>query len=186
MFIETEQTPNPASLKFLPGCEVMMGGTAEFSSAEKAHISPLAQKIFGISGVVGVFLGADFITVTKAGDAEWQKLRPLVLGIIMQHFTAGEPVMLEEHLASSTASSTSPDDDPIVRQIKELLETRIRPAVAQDGGDIVFHDFQDGIVYLQMRGACAGCPSSTMTLKTGIENLMKHFIPEVNEVRAVN
>ena len=185
MFIQTEQTPNPASLKFLPGCEVMVRGTAEFVSAEKATASPLAESLFKIKGVSGVFLGGDFITVGKAPDADWQTLKVAVLGAIMEHFTAGRPVMLGEENITASSSALEEDDD-IVRQIKELLDTRIRPVVAQDGGDIAFHSFENGIVFLHMKGACAGCPSSTATLKSGIENLMKHFIPEVVEVRSVN
>jgi Fe-S cluster biogenesis protein NfuA len=188
MFIQTEQTPNPASLKFLPGCEVMVRGTAEFKEAEKASPSPLAEQLFKLDGVTGVFLGSDFVTVTKAESASWPQLKPLVLAVIMEHFTTGKPVMNDEHLhdAAGHASSASGEDSEVVKQIKELLDTRIRPVVAQDGGDIVYHSFQDGVVYLSMRGACAGCPSSTATLKSGIENLLKHFVPEVNEVRAVN
>lgn len=188
MFIQTEQTPNPASLKFLPGCEVMVRGTAEFIDAEKASPSPLATQLFKVKGVAGVFLGSDFVTVTKTDEASWPALKPLILGVIMEHFTTGKPVMNDEHLhdAGGHASSASGEDSEIVKQIKELLDTRIRPVVAQDGGDIVFHSFEGGVVFLSMRGACAGCPSSTATLKSGIENLLKHFIPEVSEVRAVN
>ena len=187
MFIQTEQTPNPASLKFLPGCEVMVSGTAEFTEAVKAHVSPLAEQLFKIDGVTGVFLGADFVTVSKNDSVSWPQLKPLVLGVIMEHFTTGRPVMKDEHLHTATQSSSAAEgDSDVVRQIKELLDTRVRPMVAMDGGDIVFHSFEDGVVYLTMRGACAGCPSSTATLKTGIENLLKHFVPEVTEVRAVN
>ena len=188
MFIQTEQTPNPASLKFLPGCEVMIKGTAEFNAADDASPSPLAQQLFKLKGVAGVFLGQDFITVTKTDEAAWPAMKPLILGVIMEHFTAGRPVMNDEHLhdTSGHATSDGAEDNEIVKQIKELLDTRIRPVVAQDGGDIVFHSFEDGVVFLYMRGACAGCPSSTATLKSGIENLLKHFIPEVNEVRAIN
>lgn len=190
MFIQTEQTPNPASLKFLPGCEVMVAGTAEFTDAQKAdEASPLAARLFQISGVSGVFLGGDFVTITKSDAASWAQLKPLLLGVIMEHFTTGQPVMHDEqlHQAGHAAhSSAHEDDDEVVRQIKELLDTRIRPAVAADGGDIVFSSFEDGVVYLQMRGACAGCPSSTATLKMGIENLLRHFVPEVTEVRPVN
>jgi Fe-S cluster biogenesis protein NfuA len=185
MFIQTEQTPNPASLKFLPGCEVMVRGTAEFTGADKASSSPLAQQLFRVEGVAGVFLGGDFVTVTKTEAANWIALKPLILGVIMEHFTTGRPVMNDEHLHEN-ASSVSDTDSEIVKQIKELLDTRIRPVVAQDGGDIEFHSFESGVVFLTMRGACAGCPSSTATLKNGIENLLRHFIPEVNEVRAVN
>lgn len=187
MFIQTEQTPNPASLKFLPGCEVLGTGTAEFTSADKAEASPLAEQLFKVKGVTGVFLGSDFVTVSKSDELPWPALKPLVLGVIMEHFSRGLPVMKDEHLAQPRdAFAPSDDDSDVVRQIKELLETRIRPVVAADGGDIVFESFEDGVVYLQMRGACAGCPSSTMTLKAGIENLLRHFVPEVNEVRASN
>lgn len=187
MFIQTEQTPNPASLKFLPGCEVLGRGTAEFSTpAAAAQNSPLADRLFKISGVANVFLGSDFLTVTKTDDASWPALKVLLLGALMEHFSTGQPVMKDEHLLEASKSTISEHDDEIVKQIKELLDTRIRPAVAQDGGDIEFDSFEDGVVFLQMRGACAGCPSSTLTLKSGIENLLKHFIPEVVEVRAVN
>ncbi len=186
MFIQTEQTPNPSSLKFLPGCEVMVRGTAEFRNAAEAHISPLAERLFKIQGVAGVFLGGDFVTVTKAEGMEWVALTPTVLGAIMEHFSTGQKVMLNEDVDhGGHTSSVNSDDDEIVKQIKELLDTRIRPIVAQDGGDIVFSSFENGIVYLHMRGACAGCPSSTATLKTGIENMLRHFVPEVEEVRAV-
>jgi len=184
MFIQTEQTPNPASLKFLPGCEVMVRGTAEFKNPGEAHVSPLAERLFKIHGVAGVFLSGDFVTVTKASDFDWSLLKPQILGAIMEHFTTGQKVMLNEDV--TPASSANADDDEIVKQIKELLDTRIRPIVAQDGGDIVFSSFEHGVVFLHMRGACAGCPSSTATLKSGIENMLKHFIPEVEEVRAVN
>lgn len=186
MFIQTEQTPNPASLKFLPGCEVMVKGIAEFKDAAAAKAaSPLAARLFQVDGVKGVFLGADFVTVTKADDFDWSLLKHNILAAIMEHFTAGAPVMLNED-AHMVTSSASEEDSDIVRQIKEILDARIRPVVAQDGGDIAFSSFEDGIVYLHMRGACAGCPSSTATLKGGIENLLKHFIPEVVEVRPVS
>jgi Fe-S cluster biogenesis protein NfuA len=183
MFIQTEATPNPATLKFVPGRAVM--GTlppADFPNAESASVSPLASALFDIENVAGVFLGSDFISITKS-EGEWQHLKPALLAAIMDHFVAGRPVMQEG--ASSEAAASSAEQDPTVHAIIDLIDTRIRPAVAQDGGDIVFHDFQDGIVSLQMRGACAGCPSSTATLKQGIENLLKHYIPEVQEVRAV-
>ena len=184
MFIQTEATPNPSTLKFIPGQSVLVNGTLDFSSLEAAVESPLAQSLFKIEGVEGVFLGADFISVTK-GSAEWQHLKPAILGTIMEHFMAGEPVVGD--LVSDEAAGKSEDydseDEPIVNTIKELLETRVRPAVAQDGGDITFHGFKEGVVFLEMRGACAGCPSSTATLRHGIENLLKHFIPEVVEVR---
>lgn len=186
MFIQTEQTPNPASLKFIPGCEVLGQGTAEFTSADDATAaSPLAAQLFKIDGITGVFLGSDFVTVSKSDALPWPAIKPLVLGVIMEHFTKGLPVLNNEHEASAPARHAADDNDSdVVRQIKEILDTRIRPAVAADGGDVVFFDFDDGVVYLQMRGACAGCPSSSMTLKSGIENLLKHFIPEVTEVRA--
>jgi Fe-S cluster biogenesis protein NfuA len=189
MFIQTEQTPNPASLKFLPGCEVLGPGTAEFTASEAAAAaSPLAGQLFKIEGVAGVFLGSDFITVSKSDALPWPAIKPLVLGVIMEHFSKGLPVMHDEAAAGATAGparhQADENDSDVVRQIKEILDTRIRPAVAADGGDVVFFDFDDGVVYLEMRGACAGCPSSTMTLKAGIENLLRHFIPEVREVRA--
>jgi Fe-S cluster biogenesis protein NfuA len=183
MFIQTEQTPNPATLKFLPGRPVMDSGTADFTGAdEAAGSSPLAERLFGVDGVAAVFLGRDFITVTKVADKEWYLLKPAILGAIMEHLTAGLPVMSGEPTAA--AGGGGEEDTEVVSQIKELLDTRVRPAVAQDGGDITFHGFEDGIVYLQLRGACAGCPSSTATLKMGIENMLKHYIPEVVEVRA--
>jgi len=183
MFIQTEQTPNPATLKFLPGCPVMTSGTANFTSQEAASISPLAQRLFSLPGVTGVFLGTDFVTVTKIEEDDWYRLKPEILAIIMEHFTAGRPVLLGN--SGSNAGTSEDDDDEVVAQIKEMLETRVRPAVAQDGGDIIFHDFADGIVYLHMQGSCSGCPSSTATLKAGIENMLRHYIPEVVEVRAV-
>ena len=183
MFIQTEETPNPVTLKFLPGQEVLPSGTADFPTEEAAaDKSPLASALFRVDGVAGVFFGSDFITVTKSGDAEWQTLKPQILGIIMEHFAAGRPVMME---AVDNLSQASDDDDPVVSQIKELLDTRVRPAVAMDGGDIQFHGFDRGIVYLAMQGSCAGCPSATMTLKAGIENMLRHYIPEVMEVRPV-
>lgn len=183
MFIQTEPTPNPATLKFLPGRAVMEQGTANFPDAASAARSPLAQRLFTVPGVTGVFLGTDFVTVSKDDGSEWFELKPAVLGIIMEHFTAGQPVMLAG--ADEPAAAGVEEDDEVVSQIKELLETRVRPAVAQDGGDIIFHDFADGIVYLHMQGSCSGCPSSTATLKAGIENMLRHYIPEVVEVRAV-
>ena len=182
MFIQTEQTPNPATLKFLPGCEVLGQGTADFTSRDDAAArSPLAERLFGVEGIQGVFLGSDFITITKSDARDWFLLKPSILGVIMEHFTAGRPVLTGE----ADAVGAAEDDDEIVSQIKELLDTRVRPAVAQDGGDITFHGFEKGIVYLHMKGACAGCPSSTATLKAGIENMLRHYIPEVQEVRAV-
>lgn len=183
MFIQTETTPNPATLKFLPGREVMDLGTADFPSAEAAAASPLARRIFAAGGVTGVFLGNDFITVTKTADAAWDHVKPAILGAIMEHFQSGAAV-IEGAAQDAHMSHDGPDGD-IVTQIKELLDTRVRPAVAQDGGDITFHGFDRGVVYLHMKGACAGCPSSTLTLKMGIENLLRHYIPEVTEVRPV-
>jgi Fe-S cluster biogenesis protein NfuA len=180
MFIQTEQTPNPATLKFLPGRDVLGRGTADFPTAETAVRSPLAQRLFEIEGVAGVFLGADFVTITKDGDRDWYLLKPSILGVIMEHFTAGRPVINETAVDDNAAHE---DDDEIVAQIKELLDTRVRPAVAQDGGDITFQGFENGIVYLNMKGSCSGCPSSTATLKAGIENMLRHYIPEVVEVR---
>jgi Fe-S cluster biogenesis protein NfuA len=185
MFIQTEETPNPATLKFLPGRPVMTSGTANFTTPEAARISPLAERLFSLPEVRGVFLGTDFVTVTKAGDGDWYRLKPAILAIIMEHFTAGRPVLLADEAAGAGAAANNEDEDEVVAQIKELLETRVRPAVAQDGGDIIFHDFEDGIVYLHMQGSCSGCPSSTATLKAGIENMLKYYLPEVIEVRAV-
>jgi Fe-S cluster biogenesis protein NfuA len=186
MFIQTEQTPNPATLKFLPGRTVMGSGTANFTDAEEAvRVSPLAERLFALPQVTGVFLGADFITVTKDAESDWYQLKPVVLAVIMEHFTAGRPVVLVEAADSAVVEASQEDEDEVVSQIKELLETRVRPAVAQDGGDIIFHDYEDGVVYLHMQGSCSGCPSSTATLKAGIENMLRHYIPEVLEVRAV-
>jgi Fe-S cluster biogenesis protein NfuA len=184
MFIQTEPTPNPATLKFLPGRTVMARGVAELTSPDEAErLSPLARRIFAVEGVTGVYLGRDFVSVTKAPHMDWQVIKPAVLGAIMEHFLSGEPIAAPEAaLAESTADEA---DDDTVRQIKELIDTRVRPAVARDGGDIVFHGFERGIVYLHLRGACSGCPSSIVTLRSGIENLLKYYVPEVVEVRAV-
>ncbi|MBP2306261.1 NifU family protein [Azospirillum melinis] len=184
MFIQTEQTPNPATLKFLPGRDVLGRGTADFTGREDAARSPLAQRLFEIEGVVGVFLGADFITITKTDARDWFLLKPSILGVIMEHFTADRPVLLEDG-GDGHAAAANADDEEIVEQIKELLDTRVRPSVAQDGGDITFQGFERGVVYLAMKGACSGCPSSTATLKHGIENMLRHYIPEVVEVRSV-
>ena len=185
MFIQTERTPNPATLKFLPGEAVMSSGTADFRDVESAERSPLARRLFQVEGITGVFFGGDFVSVSKADDADWQLLKPVILGLIMEHFVAGHPLLLDD--AAQTAEEIADDgaDAEIVAQIKELLDTRVRPAVAQDGGDITYQGFQNGIVMLQLQGSCQGCPSSTMTLKMGIENMLKHYIPEVVEVRAV-
>lgn len=184
MFIETEATPNPATLKFLPGRDVMGTGTADFATASLAARSPLAGAIFALPGVARVFLGADFVTVTKNDLSEWQALRPQVLGAIMEHYVAGRP-MVEGEAEAAPAEDVAPEDREIVEQIKELLDTRVRPAVASDGGDIVFHGFRDGIVRLHMQGACSGCPSSRATLKHGIENMLRHYVPEVLGVEQV-
>lgn len=184
MFIQTEATPNPATLKFMPGKSVLAGGTADFRSAAEAEKSPLAARLFGIDGVKGVFLGSDFISVTK-GDIEWQHLKPVLLGAIMEHYMSGAQTAAGEGTNDSDEGSYDPADEETVATIKELIETRVRPAVAQDGGDITFSGFREGIVYLHMRGACAGCPSSTATLRHGIENLLKHFCPDVEAVQAV-
>lgn len=184
MFIQTESTPNPATLKFLPGMVVLEVGTADFPSVEAATKSPLASRIFGIDGVAGVFFGTDFVTVTKSDLVAWEHIKPAILGAIMEHFQSGAPVIEGDRIGDGHAAHNGEDED-IVRQIKDLLDTRVRPAVAQDGGDITFHGFDRGVVYLHMQGACAGCPSSTLTLKMGIENLLRHYIPEVTEVRPV-
>jgi Fe-S cluster biogenesis protein NfuA len=183
MFIQTESTPNPATLKFLPGQDVLGRGTADFPDPASAAASPLARAIFAVNGVAGVFLGADFITVTKTDGTDWAHVKPAILGAILEHLQSGRPALEGE--AQSAHASTAGPDSVVIEQIKELLDTRVRPAVAQDGGDITFHGFDRGIVYLHMKGACAGCPSSTMTLKMGIENLLRHYIPEVSEVRPV-
>jgi Fe-S cluster biogenesis protein NfuA len=184
MFIQTESTPNPATLKFLPGREVLATGTADFGSADAARTSPLARRIFTAPGVTGVFFGPDFVTVTKSDGEDWAHIKPSILGAIMEHYQSGDPVM-EGDAGTVGHAVHEGEDSEIVGQIKELLDTRVRPAVAQDGGDITFHGFERGVVYLHMQGACAGCPSSTMTLKMGIENLLRHYIPEVTEVRPV-
>lgn len=184
MFIQTEATPNPQTLKFIPGQAVIDQGNLEYLSGDQASQSPLASRLFGIDGVQAVFLGTDFISVTK-GTMEWQQLKPAVLGAIMEHYMSGDPVVTSDAAPQSDDDGEffDPKDIETVETIKELLETRVRPAVAQDGGDIVFKGFRDGIVYLTMRGACAGCPSSTVTLQHGIENLLRHFLPEVQAVR---
>lgn len=184
MFIQTETTPNPATLKFLPGQTVLDRGTADFTESDAAAVSPLAARVFAVNGVTGVFLGSDFVTVTKADATQWDHIKPAILGAIMEHYQSGAPVM-QGSVDVTGHAEHSGEDEAIVTQIKELLDTRVRPAVAQDGGDITFHGFDRGVVYLHMQGACAGCPSSTMTLKMGIENLLRHYIPEVTEVRPV-
>jgi Fe-S cluster biogenesis protein NfuA len=183
MFIQTEQTPNPATLKFLPGQTVLAAGTADFRGKDQAGHSPLATKLFAIDGVNGVFLGQDFVTVTKAEAKDWATLKPHILAGIMDHFLSGLPALEQ---AQTAAAPVDPGlETEIVKQIRELIESRVRPAVAQDGGDITFERFEEGIVYLHLKGSCAGCPSSTATLKSGIENMLKHYVPEVVEVRQV-
>ena len=183
MFIQTEATPNPATLKFLPGRAVLAEGTLDMPNAEEAAQSPLAERLFEIPGVSGVFLGSDFITVTKA-VGEWQHLKPAILGAIMEHFMSGAPIVHADAQAPAGPEEffEAVDAEPVAT-IKELIETRVRPAVANDGGDITFRGFKDGIVYLDMKGACSGCPSSTATLRHGIQNLLRHFVPDVVEVR---
>jgi Fe-S cluster biogenesis protein NfuA len=184
MFIQTEATPNPATLKFLPGRAVLPQGTAEFRSVETAAASPLAEALFHVDGVTGVFLAREFVTVTKRDDADWDALKPTVLATLMEHFASGRPALNESASQAAHAAGDAADAE-IVSQIVELLDTRVRPAVAADGGDITFHGFENGVVFLHMQGSCAGCPSSTMTLKAGIENMLRHYIPEVTEVRAI-
>ena len=182
MFIQTEGTPNPATLKFLPGRTVVTGGPVDMPNPESAKRSPLAERLFRVDGVMGVFFGGDFITVTKRADKQWDLLKPALLGVIMEYFIAALPVLAE---GVETVAESGEEDTEIVSQIKELLDTRVRPAVAQDGGDIVFRGFERGIVYVHLQGSCSGCPSSTATLRMGIENMLKHYVPEVMEVRAV-
>ena len=187
MFIQTEDTPNPQSMKFVPGQPVLGAGAmgVDFPTMESAAGSPLAQTLFETDGVMGVYLGADFITVTKA-DGEWQHLKPALLGAIMEHFTSGAPVLFAAGADEDDGHAAHEGEDgEIVSQIKEILDTRVRPAVAQDGGDITFQGYEGGIVFLNMQGACAGCPSSTVTLKRGVENMLKHYIPEIVEVRQI-
>lgn len=177
MFIQTEQTPNPATIKFLPGHPVMPHGTAEFKNLSETSKSPLARRLLSINGVESVFFGRDFVSITKNDARDWIMLQPHVLGAIMEHFTIGGPV-----IDGTVDESADEDHDPLVKQIKELIELRVRPAVARDGGDITFVRFNDGIVYLRMQGACSGCPSSAVTLKAGIESMLKHYVPEVRSV----
>jgi Fe-S cluster biogenesis protein NfuA len=185
MFIETEGTPNPATLKFLPGQDVMGLSTADFASAGSAERSPLAMSLFALPGVARVFLGGDFVTVTKTEDVSWQALKPQVLGAIMEHFVAGRPVIDPGLNDDLFEEDVDPADQEVVDQIKELLDTRVRPAVAGDGGDIVFRGYREGVVRLHMQGACSGCPSSRATLKHGIENMLRHYVPEVVAVEQV-
>ncbi len=183
MFIQTENTPNPNTVKFLPGNPVMERGVAEFKTMEEAAISMLAQKLFGLDGITGVFYGSDFISVTKADEAQWDILKTRIMAAIMDHAMTGMPLFREGMDPQEDKTADDSEDDELTVQIKELLETRVRPMVAMDGGDIIFDRFEQGIVYLTMHGACTGCPSSTMTLKSGIENMLRHYVPEVLEVR---
>jgi Fe-S cluster biogenesis protein NfuA len=184
MFIQTEATPNPSTLKFLPGRDVLPQGTLHMTNAAEGAQSPLAQKLFSIEGVAGVFFGSDFITITRSG-VEWQHLKPAVLGAIMEHYLSGAPILNENAAPAQDGHEFfEAVDEDTVETIKDLLDTRVRPAVAADGGDITFRGFRDGVLYLDMKGACSGCPSSTATLRNGIQNLMRHFVPEVQEVRA--
>tara|TARA_X000000950_G_scaffold189199_1_gene228761 strand:+ start:776 stop:1333 length:558 start_codon:yes stop_codon:yes gene_type:complete len=182
MFIQTEDTPNPETLKFIPGSIILKTGTADFSTKELASGSPLASRLFDIDGVSRVFLATDFISVTKDPQLDWNNLKPLILTGIMEHYATGLPAINETE--NKQYESINDEDSETIKQIKDLLETRVRPAVAMDGGDITFCSFESGVVTLQMKGACAGCPSSTATLKMGIENMLRHYIPEVTEVRA--
>jgi Fe-S cluster biogenesis protein NfuA len=191
MFIETETTPNPATLKFLPGELVMATGTREFTSPEAAEASPLAEALFDLGDVTGVFFGRDFVSVTAAPGVEWSSLKPQVLSLLLDHFVAQAPLFTAGSAAGIAVPAEADDDfndDPadadVIEQIKDLIETRVRPAVANDGGDIIYRGFREGVVFLQMQGACSGCPSSSATLKNGIESLLKHYVPEVSEVRA--
>jgi Fe-S cluster biogenesis protein NfuA len=189
MLIETETTPNPATLKFLPGRPVMTGGTRDFATPEEAEASPLADALYGLGDVEGVFFGSDFVSVTAAPGSDWRTLKPDVLSVLLDHFSGDMPLFRPGNAGAIMIEDEAPLDDPqdadIVSQIKELIDTRVRPAVANDGGDIIYRGFQQGTVYLKMQGACAGCPSSTATLKQGIEQLLKYYVPEVVEVRAV-
>lgn len=186
MFIQTEETPNPATIKFLPGQTITKTGTHDFSTRQQAEQnSPLAGRLFSITGVIRVFIAPDFVSVTKADDTDWSMLKPMILAVLMEHLSTGQIVLNEAYLNGlDKGGSGQGEDDEIVIQIKELLDSRVRPMVARDGGDIVFDRFEDGVVFLHMQGACSGCPSSTMTLKSGIENMLRHFVPEVREVRA--
>jgi Fe-S cluster biogenesis protein NfuA len=183
MFIQTEATPNPSTLKFLPGRAVLDEGTLHMTNAAEGEQSPLAEKLFAIDGVAGVFFGSDFITVTRSG-AEWQHLKPAILGAIMEHYMSGEPILRAGAALSEGEEFFDEGDEETVETIKDLIETRVRPAVAADGGDITFKGYRQGVVYLAMKGACSGCPSSTATLRNGIQNLLRHFVPDVQEVRA--
>ncbi len=186
MFIQTEHTPNPQTLKFLPGKVVMESGTSFYQNQDEAKNSPFAKRLFSNDGVEGVFFGSDFITITKNQSVDWQVMKPLILGSIMDHYNSGDKTIEDEVTKDNKSLQADDNDNDIVKQIKELLDTRVRPAVAMDGGDIIYDSFKDGVVYLHMQGACSGCPSSTATLKMGIENMLKHYVPEVQEVRPVD
>ena len=181
MFIQTEDTPNPACIKFIPGVCVLDSGTRTFSSGDACHDSPLAKNLLCIDGVESLFYGADFISVTKNESADWSYLRPMIIATLMEHFVAGHPAVMDKQ---ESTDNNNESDDPVVRQIKDIIETRVRPAVAQDGGDITFDRFEEGVLYLKLEGACSGCPSSSATLKSGIENMMRYYVPEVLEVCA--
>ena len=182
MFIQTEETPNPATMKFLPGREVLPQGAMEFTDVKATENSPLAAALFAVEGVTRLFFGRDFITVTKSADKDWPVIKPALLTTIMDHFIAGRPVVNGQE-AEVVSSDTAANESDVVKQIREILDIKVRPAVAQDGGDITFHSFDDGVVTLVLKGSCAGCPSSTATLKAGVENMLRHYIPEVREVR---
>ena len=186
MFIQTEQTPNPQTLKFLPGKVVMEDGTAFYQNKDESTNSLFAKRLFNVDGVNGVFFGSDFITITKDQSIDWQVMKPLILSAIMEHYNSGDETIVKSTAKENTSLESNENDSDIVKQIKELLDTRVRPAVAMDGGDIIYDSFKDGVVYLHMQGACSGCPSSTATLKMGIENMLKHYVPEVQEVRPVD
>ena len=186
MFIQTELTPNPQTLKFLPGKVVMNEGTAFYQNVKEASNSPFAKRLFKIDGVDGVFFGSDFITITKTSPLDRQVIKPSVLGAIMDHYNSGDQTIIVNPKSKESTTKDDENDSDIVKQIKELLDTRVRPAVAMDGGDIIYDRYQDGIVYLHMQGACSGCPSSTATLKMGIENMLKHYVPEVKEVKQID
>ena len=188
MFIQTEATPNPETMKFLPGQQLLESGTYECTTEEAAANSPFAQRLFKLQGVRSIFISGDFVSITKEEDTDWSMLKPMVLAAIMEHLSVGMPIFHGSGASSESVSQVNEDDDEITLQIKELLDTRVRPMVAMDGGDIVFDSFDadSGVVYLRMQGACAGCPSSTATLKMGIENMLRHFLPEVQEVRPVD
>ena len=185
MFIQTELTPNPMTLKFIPGRVVMSSGTAYFDNKKKVSNSPFAKRLFNVDGVDGVFFGTDFITITKSKDSQWEIIKPMILGAITDHYSSKEKV-IDKKEQNKNKKIIKSEDSEIVKQIKELIDTRVRPAVAMDGGDIVFANFEEGIVYLHMQGSCSGCPSSMATLKSGIENMLKHYIPEVTEVRPID